>query len=483
MSPMPSVLAIDIGTSSIRATVYDGRVRRVGRGSHVRCAWRVSPDGSVEAHASALERSVLAAVDGALSGTRRTIDAVGIAAFWHSLVGVDRSGRAVTPVLPWADARSAAEAEALRQSLDEAAVHARTGCRLHPTYWPARLRWFATHDARAFRHVARWMSFPAYLESRWLGRHAESRSQASGTGLFRHESGAWDPELCAACGVTPVQLGQIVDLNDTQGELRASLAARWPALRRARWVPPAGDGAMNNVGAGCVGGGRAAIMIGTSGALRLAWRAAQTPGGPFTLWRYWIDRTRVVVGGALSNGGNLVAWLSGTLGVTIDRRLESRIARMAPDGHGLSLLPFIAGERSPDYLPGARATISGLHLATTREDIVRAALEAVAFRFAAVLAEIVKVQPVQQLVATGTALSASPVWTQIMADVLGRPIEMPREDELTGRGAAVVALEQLGIVPPAGEPRIARVFRPDRGAHEIYRGAADRQQRLLRSLT
>ena len=480
---MPSVLAIDIGTSSIRATVYDGRVRRIGKGSHVRTAWRASPDGSVEAHAATLERSVRAAVDGALKGTRRTIDAVGVAAFWHSLVGIDRSGRAITPVLPWADTRSAADADALRQSLDEAAVHARTGCRLHPTYWPARLRWFAAHDARAFGRVARWMSFPAYLERRWLGRDAESRSQASGTGLFLHQDSTWDEELCAACRVTPEQLGRIVDLDDTQAALRAPLAARWPALRDARWVPAAGDGAMNNVGAACVGAGRAAVMIGTSGALRLAWNTAQAPEIPFTLWRYWIDRRRVVVGGALSNGGNLVAWLSGLLGVTIDRRLEARIARMTPDGHGLSLLPFIAGERSPDYLPDARATLSGLRLATTREDIVRAALEAVAFRFAAVLAEISKVRPVQQLVATGTALSASPVWTQIMADVLGRPIEMPREDELTGRGAAVVALEQLGVAPPDGEPRITRVFRPDRRAHEIYRRAADRQQRLMRALT
>src|SRR4029079_9356881 len=129
---------------------------------------------------------------------------------------------------------------------------------------------------------------------------------------------------------------------------------------------------------------RAALMIGTSGALRVAWPSKSVPEVPSSLWRYWIDRRRVIVGGALSNGGNLVAWLRDTLDIAIDRKLDARLARIPPDAHGLTVLPFLAGDRSPDYRPDARAGFAGLRLATTRYDIVRAALEAVAYRFLAV---------------------------------------------------------------------------------------------------
>jgi gluconokinase len=475
------VLAVDIGTSSVRAVVY-GRSLQPTRQAQVRYRWRIGLDGSVEAAPAAMERAVAQAIDGALDGARTRIDAVAIAGFWHSLLGVDARGRPVTAVIPWSDTRSSRVVRGMRDELDERAIHARTGCRIHATYWPARLRWFARHEARTFRRVRRWMSFTTYLERRWLGRDAESRSQASGTGMFLHDSGAWDEELCEVCQVTPAHLGGIVDLDDAGAAPSASIARRWPQLRDARWVPAAGDGAVNNVGAGCMSAGRATLAIGTSGALREAWTTDTAPAVPFGLWRYWLDRRRVVVGGALSNGGNFAAWMRQMLGVTRERKDEARLARLAPDAHGLTILPFLAGERSPDYLADAAGVIAGLRLATTRDDVYRAGLESVGYRFLAVLEDLAKVTPVTRLVASGTALTASRVWPQVLADVLGCPLALPREAELTSRGAAMIALEQLGLATRTPEPRVARMFHPDARSHAVYRGAAARHQQLLRAL-
>ena len=479
---MARVLAIDIGTSSVRATLYGRALQPLRQGAQTRYRWRVARDGSVEAPASAIERALGDAIDAALAGTDAPVDAVGIAAFWHSLVGVDAHGRAVTGVIPWTDTRASEEVDRLRDEIDERAVHARTGCRLHTSYWPARLRWFRRHDKKTFHRVRRWMSFPTFIERQWLGRDAESISQASGSGMFLHSRIAWDEELCRACSVVPEQLGMVVDLDNTGAEPSGSIARRWPQLRHARWVPPAGDGAVNDLGAGCTAAGRTALMIGTSGALRQTWTTSSAPDVPFGLWRYWLDRHRVVVGGALSNGGNLVAWMRQVLRPEDTPRLEARIARMPPDSHRLTMLPFLAGERSPDYLPHARGAIVGLTLATTVDEIARAGLEAVAYRFVHVRDELTKVTPVTRLVATGTALSASRVWPQILADALGCPIVLPREAELTSRGAALLALERLALVPRAIEPSVARVFHPDTGRHAIYRAGADRQQQLMRAL-
>jgi gluconokinase len=309
--------------------------------------------------------------------------------------------------------------------------------------------------------------------------------------MFLHSRTAWDDELCRTCGVSPEQLGRIVDLDDEGAEPSASIARRWPQLRHARWMPAAGDGAVNDLGAGCSTAGKTALMIGTSGALRQTWKTDSAPDVPFGLWRYWLDRRRVVVGGALSNGGNLVAWMRHLLRPDVAassdeaatvRHVEERIARLPPDSHNLTMLPFLAGERSPDYLPHARAAIVGMTLATTVNDIARAGLEAVAYRFLRVRDELTKVTPVTRLVATGTALSASRVWPQIIADTLGCPIALPREAELTSRGAAILALERLGLAPSSIDPSVARVFHPDARRHETYRAAAERQQQLMKVL-
>jgi sugar (pentulose or hexulose) kinase len=89
---------------------------------------------------------------------------------------------------------------------------------------------------------------------------------------------------------------------------------------------------------------------------------------------------------------------------------------------------------------------------------------------------------VTRLVATGTALTSSRVWPQILADTLGKPIAVPRATELTSRGAAIVGFEQLGVTLPKAEPAIARVFHPDARSHAVYREAAARQRKLLRAV-
>src|SRR5205823_13145787 len=97
------------------------------------------------------------------------VQAVATCTFWHSVIGADAGGRAITPLLLWADARSHRQAQALREVLDERAVHARTGCVLHWSYLPAKLRWLANTQPALVRRVRRWLSFGEYLYLKLLG--------------------------------------------------------------------------------------------------------------------------------------------------------------------------------------------------------------------------------------------------------------------------------------------------------------------------
>jgi len=475
-----AILALDVGTSSVRASIYSRRLRML-RLEQLPYAWHETLDGRVEIDPARLEGLVATAIDRALRGWRHPIGAVCAATFWHSLLGVDAANRPVTPLVPWSDLRAEDESLRLRREMNERQIHSRTGCRFHASYWPARLAWFRRHQPRVFRRVRRWVTLGEWLERRWLGREGVSVSQASGSGVFDQDRCVWDARLLDVLHVDPGTLAPIVDVDDTGAGLRASLRRRWPALASAPWIPALGDGALNTVGAGCVTRTRAALMIGTSGAMRVLWepRRGERVRQSFGLWRYRLDRRRVVIGGALSNGGNVREWMMRTVNGGVD--LERRAARLAPDAHGLTVLPFLAGTRSPDYVAHATGAIGGITIATRPEDILRAALEAVAYRFAAIDAELRTTIRPREIVAAGGALEKGRLWTQIIADVLGRPVTVCPARELTSRGAAAVALEQLGVLKLADLRPLGRIIEPDAQRHRVYVKGFERHERMWRA--
>jgi gluconokinase len=158
---------------------------------------------------------------------------------------------------------------------------------------------------------------------------------------------------------------------------------------------------------------------------------------------------------------------------------------MEPDAHGLTILPFLAGERAPGWAGHARGTIHGLSLATTPLEILKAGLEAVAYRVAIVFELLRQLLPSEpEIVASGGALLHSPSWLQIMADALGRPVVVSEVQEVSGRGAALLALEALGILKNLNEAPdfIGPVFDPDSRRHERYLTAIERQKTLYEKL-
>jgi gluconokinase len=154
---------------------------------------------------------------------------------------------------------------------------------------------------------------------------------------------------------------------------------------------------------------------------------------------------------------------------------------MPPNSHGLTILPFLAGERSPDWAGNVQAAIQGVTLVTTPMEIVRASLEAVAYRFAVIEQRICgRAGCDHKLIASGGALLQSPAWMQIFADVLGRTVVASAEPEATGRGAALLALRALGAIPSIEGIAAAdgEAYEPDVTRHQVYQAAIARQRDL-----
>jgi gluconokinase len=438
------VLGLDVGSSSVRAIPFDEHGRAAGTAARRAYEPRHGRDGSAELDPDALVDAARAVLDEA-GGSH---DAVGISCFWHSLLLLDAHDRPLTRVLLWSDRRAAAQADELAARLDPAHVHSRTGCFVHPTFWPAKLAWLREEGVLA--KARRAVSFGSYLFLRLAGELRTSLSDASGTGLLDVSARAWDAELLEALGLDEELLPPLSDE---------------PA---GTTYTPIGDGACSNLGSGCTTAERAALMIGTSGAYRVVHDAAPEPRPG--LFCYLLDERRVVEGGAVSDGGNLHAWLERTL------RLEQP-ERRAPDGHGLTFLPLLGGERSPGWNPHATGAVTGLTLDTDASDLFQAAVEGMSYRFAEVAAGLPEVR---EVVATGHALLASPEWIQLCADALGRRVTTSAVAEGSARGAAVYALERLGAQPDPAP--LGRVYEPDPSRVEIYAAARERQRRLYDKL-
>jgi gluconokinase len=482
----PITLALDIGTSSVRAGLYDGAANPVPQSSvKIQYSFNLTGGGAAELDAEKGLFFVTSAIDAVLEKTKdlkTEIELVAISAYWHSLVGVDAKDKPTTKVLGWADTRSRKYAEDLRQRFDDAEIHDRTGAHFHSSYWPSKLLWFRKEFPDTFARTKRWLAFSDYVSLKLLGKPVTTVSMASGTGLFDIRECKWDRELLRFLKVRPADLPEIADPGDAF-QLGSKYARRWPRLRNTVFFPAVADGAADNVGSGCLTKRRAALMVGTSGAMRIAYSGKPPTKIPVGLWCYRIDHKRVILGGALSDGGGLYQWLQNNLTIPTNTEDEMRLRGAA--AHGLTFLPFLAGERSTGYNDYAAGAITGLTTSHDSIDILQAGMESVAYRFAEIFDRLPSVLKINEIVASGGALRDSPVWSQIIADVLGRDLTVSGVAESSSRGAVLLALESIGKIeaiddiPLISDSRVT--FHPE--CHALYKNARKQHQAAyLRSI-
>ncbi len=477
------VLALDIGTSSTRAAIYDARGERlIETTAQVQYPLHAGTDGRAELAPGDIDRAVTQVIGGTLAAwwkLRRPerIAGIGVSCFWHSLLGLDAKGRPITPIYTWADSRCRKEAEALRKNRAEEIAHARTGCMMRASFWPPKLLWLRKTEPKLFRAVARWVSPAEYIQERWCGAASASLSMASGTGLLDGRTLRWDAPLLRRVGLKTAQLNP---LSDEPATVSAARAKEFPELADVPWFPAIGDGAASNLGSGAVAPGVAAINVGTSAALPVVVPAGAGAKGmlaPFGLFAYRVDAQRRLVGGAVSNAGNLRAWALRELKLPENpAEQEKLLADRTMPAHGLTLLPFWIAERAPTWPEEIPSAVVGITQATGALDLLQALQEATYHRLAQIAEGVEKAagRRLTFIVSGGIQHSASAL--QRLANVLGRPVYASSEPEASLRGAACVALERVGN--PLRAPKLGRAIQPQAVAARAYKAARVQQARL-----
>ncbi len=466
--PGPVVLAIDVGTSSSRVGLYDARGDLVpGTLAAAPHTPATTPDGGSELDADALVEEVCALIDRSLTGAPG-VEPVVVAtcSFWHSVVGVDERGAALTSVYTWADNRAAATLPALARRVDARDLYDRTACPLHPSYLPAKLFWLRQTAADLFGRVVRWVSPGEFLHLQLLGETVCGEAMASATGLYDQRARAWHGPILEALNISPADLSPLVPISRPSGSLRREHADRWPQLARAVWYPAIGDGACSNFGSGAGRPGVGALNYGTSGAIRtVVTEPVRFPDG---LWLYRIDEGRLLLGGAVSNAGNVYAWLLQTLGLE-PGEVERHMRRAEPGATGLEFVPHLSGERSPGWHANATGSLTGMRLDTSREEILQAGVEGVLIELLTVHNMLSEAVTLNEIHASGGAVAKSASLRAGLIDALGRPTRVCTESEATLRGAALLVLDALGTLSAShAEAELSPPRVPDPRRHAIY---------------
>jgi len=483
-----AILSIDAGTTGITALVVDTGARVVARG-YREFPQHFPADGWVEHDLGEMWAATLSATAEALSQTDLVIRAVGITnqretvCFWdRETLGAPR--RAIV----WQDRRTAAMCEGYAVAGHADRVQALTGLRLDPYFSATKIAWVRENDPTTWGQVVSGRVAIGTVDSYLIARmsrgvsHVTDGTNASRTLLYDLDTGQWSDELCALFGVPRDALPEI---TPSYGHL----AQTDPTVFLGLDVPiagVAGDQQAALVGQGGFTVGAAKCTYGT-GSFLLVHTGPQSPrsshGLLTTLALAHPDGGRdYALEGSVFVTGAAIQWLRDGLGI-IDSAAESeQLAASVNDSGGVVFVPALTGLGAPDWDPTARGLIIGITRGTTRAHIARAALEAIAFQVADVVALMGAESgvPLARLAIDGGA-AANDLLCQLQADALQLPVDRSAELQTTGLGAAFLAGLGTGLWPSfdalAATRHSSGTFMPgsaDPGAQARWRSAVER---------
>ena len=439
---MTLLLGIDEGTSAVKAVLYDADLRPLAEARREKALAHPRP-GWVEQDPEEVLAAVVGAVAEVLAEADGEVAACGLDHQGESVLAWDvESGRALTPIVTWQDKRSQGILGRLEREGGAAAVIERSGMPLDPYFSAGKLAWLLENDeavaAARDSGTLRLGTVDSFLCARLGAGFATDPSTASRTQLGAPE---WDPELLAAFGVPAEALPEIAD---TAGELGTLSHPDWPVELplRARCV----DQQAALAGAGCVSPGLAKATYGT-GVFLLAHAGEKRPapaGGliPTVAWRVG-GRVEWAIDGGVFTAGALLEWLARELGLASDPADLAGAAAEVEDAAGVRLLPALAGIGAPWWRSDARGVIAGLTAGVRPGHVARAALEAIAWRVADVLAAVRETVAVEALRVDG-GLTRSALLLQLQADAGGVVVQRGAVDA-TAAGAAALAAVGAGI--------------------------------------
>ena len=472
---MEYFLGIDIGTTSVKAVAFYRDGKTVLESSVSYPIYHPFPEWS-EQDPEIIYAALVKTVEYILQELSPDVPVLcSFSSAMHSLIAVDRTGRAISPSIIWADNRATSYASRIHAEHQAEEFYRRTGLPVHAMSPFCKLQWLKDNQSEIFSNAYKFVGIKEFVFNKLFGIYAADASVAAATGLMNSETRQWDPWILEQIGVSAEKLSEIVEI----GKIFYSPVA-FPSLKIIPFVVGGSDGAMANIGASDESGGLV-ITIGTSSAARLIINEPYFDPGMRTFC-YYLQKGQWLLGGASNNGGIVMQWLLEEFFQSEKTMSEflKPASTVGPGADGLIFLPYLLGERAPIWDADAKGVLFGVHINHGQAQMIRASLEGVIYCIRAVSQALLEKTEIHKIFATG-GFARNDLWVQMMADVFNLPVLVCGTIENSAWGAVKTGMQALGI-PVLAEVLINKTYHPDPRAHEVYAPGFKKFQRLYELL-
>ena len=437
-------VGIDLGTSAVKLLLMDGAGKIQKIVSKEYPLYFPHPGWSEQNPEDWYEKS-MEGLKELLSGCDKSqVAGISFGGQMHGLVILDKDDQVIRPAILWNDGRTGEETDYLNQVIGKDKLSAYTANIAFAGFTAPKILWVKKHEPENFARIEKLMLPKDYLAYRLSGTFCTDVSDASGMLLFDVEHKRWSKEMMEICGVKESQLAEIFESYETVGTLKPELAAELGLSENVKIAAGAGDNAAAAVGTGTVGDGACNISLGTSGTIFISSE------------KFGVDEHNALhsfahadghyhLMGCMLSAASCNKWWMDEILRTRDYSGEQKDIDVKELGKNhVFFLPYLMGERSPHNDPNVRGTFIGMSMDTTREELTQAVLEGVVFglRDSFEVAKSLGIQIDRTKICGGGA--KSPLWRQMVADILNIRVDIPESEEGPAMGGAMLAAVACG---------------------------------------
>ena len=437
-------VGIDLGTSAVKLLLMDGTGKIQKIVSKEYPLYFPHPGWSEQNPEDWYEKS-MEGLKELLSGCDKSqVAGISFGGQMHGLVILDKDDQVIRPAILWNDGRTGEETDYLNQVIGKDKLSAYTANIAFAGFTAPKILWVKKHEPENFARIEKLMLPKDYLAYRLSGTFCTDVSDASGMLLFDVEHKRWSKEMMEICGVKESQLAEIFESYETVGTLKPELAAELGLSENVKIAAGAGDNAAAAVGTGTVGDGACNISLGTSGTIFISSE------------KFGVDEHNALhsfahadghyhLMGCMLSAASCNKWWMDEILRTKDYSGEQKDIDVKELGKNhVFFLPYLMGERSPHNDPNVRGTFIGMSMDTTREELTQAVLEGVVFglRDSFEVAKSLGIQIDRTKICGGGA--KSPLWRQMVADILNIRVDIPESEEGPAMGGAMLAAVACG---------------------------------------
>ncbi|HDN85213.1 MAG TPA: gluconokinase [Candidatus Aerophobetes bacterium] len=466
-------IGVDIGTGGVRAIAFNSKLEQLSS-SYQEHTTISSREDQAEQNPHEIYSNLISCLKD-VSQPYKKIMGIGFSSMLHSIMGVDEKGNPLTPLYPFTDNQGKNKIKRIKEELPT--FYKKTGCPPHPMYPAVQILWLKEEKPDIFKKIKKFLSIKSFILQKLTGDLVEDSCIASGSGLLNIHKLSWDEEILNFLSLSKKNFPRVVQATE---KLTIKSVSGLNNLRGVPVYPGAGDGMLCHLASGGLKEGYLSSTVGTSGALRIATHK------PFlnekeSIWCYHFYKNWWVSGGAIHNGGITLRWFRDRLcreeaekakkeGMDIYELFDKWAGEVSPGAKDLIFLPFLAGERSPNWNPRMRACFVGLGLHHGKKEIIRSIMEGVMCRMRAVMELLKPSLPEKVEIRASGGYTKSRLWLQIQANLFKNVIKVLQEVEAASLGAAIIAMFAQGRLNSLEgfEPKIKEVITPDEEEVKLY---------------